>query len=137
MDRGRPNIRPVPDTDSDAAVATFDLLRRWKRFVAVQGMADGTSRSYGHYLLSFVWHTTWDPIHTVFGALDFVFGTVYTSFFALLLCQYREDKTCLCVLCPFIDPCELIFPGFKDALNSEVDIVGIDIIFVFLVPVTD
>jgi phosphate transport system permease protein len=35
--------------------------------------------------LPFVWHRTWDPIHQHFGALDFIFGTVYTSFFALLI----------------------------------------------------
>ena len=37
------------------------------------------------YGIAFVWHETWDPIHTVFGALDFIFGTLYTSFFALLI----------------------------------------------------
>jgi phosphate transport system permease protein len=35
--------------------------------------------------LSFVWHTTWDPVHEVFGAFDFIFGTLYTSFWALLI----------------------------------------------------
>jgi phosphate transport system permease protein len=35
--------------------------------------------------LAFIWHTTWDPIHQVFGAGDFIFGTLYTSFWALLI----------------------------------------------------
>jgi phosphate transport system permease protein len=35
--------------------------------------------------VAFLWHTVWDPVHGSFGALDFVFGTLYTSFFALLI----------------------------------------------------
>jgi phosphate transport system permease protein len=35
--------------------------------------------------IGFLWHTVWDPVHEVFGALDFIYGTLYTSFFALLI----------------------------------------------------
>jgi phosphate transport system permease protein len=34
---------------------------------------------------AFVWRTVWDPVHDNFGALDFVYGTVYTSVVALLI----------------------------------------------------
>ena len=35
--------------------------------------------------LSFVWTEAWDPVKDVYGALTFVYGTVVTSFIALLL----------------------------------------------------
>jgi len=37
------------------------------------------------YGLGFLWSRAWDPVRSHFGALDFIFGTVYTSFFALLI----------------------------------------------------
>ncbi len=35
--------------------------------------------------LSFVWTVAWDPVAQSFGALDFIYGTVVTSFIALLI----------------------------------------------------
>lgn len=35
--------------------------------------------------LSFLWDTTWDPVAVKFGALPFIYGTVLTSFVALLI----------------------------------------------------
>src|SRR5205807_82679 len=37
------------------------------------------------YGLGFLWSRAWDPVRSQFGALDFIFGTFYTSFFALLI----------------------------------------------------
>ncbi|SRR5712691_965051 len=37
------------------------------------------------YGLAFLWSRAWDPVRSHFGALDFIFGTFYTSFFALLI----------------------------------------------------
>ncbi|MBI1822338.1 MAG: phosphate ABC transporter permease subunit PstC [Nitrospirae bacterium] len=34
---------------------------------------------------SFLWKTTWDPVGEVFGALPFLYGTLVTSFLALLI----------------------------------------------------
>ncbi len=34
---------------------------------------------------SFLWRTTWDPVANDFGALPFIYGTVLTSFVALLI----------------------------------------------------
>ena len=34
---------------------------------------------------SFLWGTTWDPVREVFGALPFLYGTLVTSFLALLI----------------------------------------------------
>ncbi len=33
----------------------------------------------------FLWGTTWDPVHSIFGALPFIYGTVLTSVSALIL----------------------------------------------------
>ncbi len=34
---------------------------------------------------AFLWGTTWDPVHSVFGALPFIYGTILTSVSALVL----------------------------------------------------
>jgi ABC-type phosphate transport system permease subunit len=41
--------------------------------------------SIQHTGLSFIWNTTWDPSHDVYGAGAFVVGTLITSVFALVL----------------------------------------------------
>jgi phosphate transport system permease protein len=35
--------------------------------------------------LGFIGHTTWDPVHNVFGAGDFIYGTLVSSFIALII----------------------------------------------------
>ena len=37
------------------------------------------------YGLGFMWSEAWDPVKEQFGALDFIYGTVYTSFFAVII----------------------------------------------------
>jgi phosphate transport system permease protein len=37
----------------------------------------------GHNGIAFLWGTTWDPVHAVFGALPFIYGTLLTSITAL------------------------------------------------------
>jgi phosphate transport system permease protein len=50
----------------------------WKVF-------DGSSLSFSQFGLGFLVHSVWDPVHNEFGALSFIYGTVVTSFVALLL----------------------------------------------------
>ena len=45
----------------------------------------GARLSISTFGLSFVWHVAWDPVHGDFGAGSFLFGTVVTSFGALLI----------------------------------------------------
>jgi len=45
----------------------------------------GARLSISTFGLSFVWHVAWDPVHGQFGAGSFLFGTVVTSFSALLI----------------------------------------------------
>jgi phosphate transport system permease protein len=48
-------------------------------------VVDGARLSISTFGLAFVWHTTWDPVHNVFGAGAFIYGTAVTSFGALIL----------------------------------------------------
>src|SRR5262249_57920267 len=45
----------------------------------------GARLSISTFGLSFVWHVEWDPVNLKFGAGSFLFGTVVTSFSALIL----------------------------------------------------
>lgn len=45
----------------------------------------GSKPSLSEFGISFLLGTTWDPVHEVFGALPFVYGTFVTSFLALLI----------------------------------------------------
>jgi phosphate transport system permease protein len=45
----------------------------------------GARLSISTFGLSFVWHVAWDPVHNDFGAGSFLFGTIVTSFGALIL----------------------------------------------------
>jgi len=38
-----------------------------------------------HFGISFVWHNVWNPNSNLYGAASFVFGTILTSFIALLI----------------------------------------------------
>ncbi len=38
-----------------------------------------------HNGVAFLWGTTWDPVHSVFGALPFIYGTILTATSALVL----------------------------------------------------
>ncbi|HUS17913.1 MAG TPA: phosphate ABC transporter permease subunit PstC [Chloroflexia bacterium] len=44
--------------------------------------------SLGRYGLSFLAGQVWDPVHAVYGALPFIYGTLITSFIALLLAGF-------------------------------------------------
>src|SRR5712691_3265349 len=48
-------------------------------------VVDGARPSISHFGISFVWHETWNAVTNQFGALDFIYGTVYTTLFALVL----------------------------------------------------
>ncbi|MGZ4289094.1 MAG: phosphate ABC transporter permease subunit PstC [Gaiellaceae bacterium] len=48
-------------------------------------IVQGARLSISTFGLSFVWHVAWDPVHGVFGAGSFLFGTVVTSVSALVI----------------------------------------------------
>ena len=63
-----------------AGASALVLLIAWK-------VVDGARPSISKYGISFVWHVVWNPVvgREAYGAGSFLFGTVITSFFALLL----------------------------------------------------
>jgi phosphate transport system permease protein len=48
-------------------------------------LVDGAWPAVSDFGLGFVTGRVWNPVTSEFGALDFIFGTVYTSFFAVLI----------------------------------------------------
>ena len=63
-----------------AAASTLGLVV-WLS-VKVVAQAWGAIEEFG---LSFIWTVAWDPVTQEFGALDFIYGTVVTSFIALAI----------------------------------------------------
>jgi phosphate transport system permease protein len=48
-------------------------------------VVEGAWPAMRHFGIGFVWHKTWNPVIGVFGAREFIIGTLVTSFGALLL----------------------------------------------------
>jgi phosphate transport system permease protein len=48
-------------------------------------VTDGAWPAIRHFGIGFVWHKTWNPVTEVFGAREFVYGTLLTSFGAILV----------------------------------------------------
>jgi len=67
-------------TVAAAALAVIGLL------VALgYELYSGSVGSISRFGLSFLGGSTWDPVHEIFGALPFIFGTVVTSVLALII----------------------------------------------------
>jgi phosphate transport system permease protein len=47
-------------------------------------VVDGARPAISEFGLSFIWNQTWDAVTGQFGALDFIFGTLYTTVWAVL-----------------------------------------------------
>lgn len=63
-----------------AAVAVVGILVALGYELAVN-----SGLSISTFGLSFLWGTSWDPIHNMYGALPFIYGTLVTSALALLI----------------------------------------------------
>jgi phosphate transport system permease protein len=48
-------------------------------------VVQGSRLAISTFGIQFVWHVAWDPVHNDFGAGSFLFGTIVTSFGALIL----------------------------------------------------
>lgn len=62
------------------AIVVFSLV-----FLMTLEMVKGSQLSLARFGWSFLWTSTWDPVHEVFGALPFIYGTIVTSLIALAL----------------------------------------------------
>jgi phosphate transport system permease protein len=72
-------LQGVAGAAAAAATALVGLIV-WK-------VIEGARPSLSKFGISFVWHVAWNPVvgREAYGAASFLFGTVITSFFALLL----------------------------------------------------
>ena len=91
---------PTPPADALASRRALtdrigDAALKWITAAAAAGsvaliglivykVVDGARPSIGKFGIAFVWHETWNAVTNQYGALDFVFGTAYTSAFAVL-----------------------------------------------------
>src|SRR3954470_23448373 len=54
-------------------------------FLIAWRLVDDARLSMSEFGVSFLWETTWDPIKDVYGAGNFILGTLLSSFLALLV----------------------------------------------------
>jgi len=47
-------------------------------------VVDGARPAFSEFGISFLWNSTWDAVANKFGALDFIWGTLYTTVWAVL-----------------------------------------------------
>src|SRR3954471_24277687 len=81
--------RRFRDRFGDAAIHAVTLGASVATAVLVGAIAwkilDGSSLALGHFGLGFLTSATWDPVKGIFGARNFIFGTLATSAIALVL----------------------------------------------------
>jgi phosphate transport system permease protein len=53
--------------------------------VIIYKVVDGARPAFSAFGVSFIWIRTWDAVSNHFGALDFIFGTLYTTLWAVLI----------------------------------------------------
>ncbi len=78
---------------------------------------DGSSLAFDKFGFSFIWSRTWNPVTEQFGALDFIYGTAITSFFALLLATPLSVAIGLYLT-------ELAPRGIRDVVGSLVEMLA-------------
>jgi phosphate transport system permease protein len=80
--------RRVLDRFGDGALRVVTGLAALGVLVIIAGIIwkviDGARLAISTFGISFVWNSTWNPVTEVFGAREFIIGTLVTSFGALL-----------------------------------------------------
>ena len=86
-----------PTLDSRRARDRFgDTALQWITAAAALGsvaligliiykVVDGARPAISEFGISFIWNQTWDAVTNQFGAFDFIFGTLYTTLWAVLI----------------------------------------------------
>jgi phosphate transport system permease protein len=97
MEASSPPLQPAGDLESRRSTVDRigDFALRWISALAAGGavaligliiykVVQGARPSISEFGISFVWHQDWNAVTSKFGALDFIFGTVYTTAWAVL-----------------------------------------------------
>jgi phosphate transport system permease protein len=83
------STRTLGDRSGDGALAALTALAAALSVIVVAAIVwrvvDGAWPAIRAFHLAFVWHNGWNATRNVFGARDFIIGTVVTSFGAMLL----------------------------------------------------
>jgi phosphate transport system permease protein len=74
---GEPALRILTTLAGAASVATIVWI--------AETIFNDSSRAISHFGLGFIGHTTWNPVKNLFGGGAFVYGTLVSSFIALLI----------------------------------------------------
>jgi phosphate transport system permease protein len=81
--------RHVLDRVGDRVLGAVTALAALVVLLVIAGIVwkviDGARLAIDTFGISFVWNSTWNPVTEVFGAREFIIGTLVTSFGALLL----------------------------------------------------
>src|SRR5438067_2926838 len=83
--RTRHVIDRVGDTGLYVLTGLAALLAMLIIAAIVYKVVEGAWPAMRHFGIGFVWHKTWNPVTGVFGAREFIIGTLVTSFGAILL----------------------------------------------------
>ena len=83
----------------------------------VTAMAIQAAPAFSSLGFSFLWGTTWDPYHNVFGLLPFIFGTLETTALALLLAVPIGIGTALALA-------YLVPSGLRAPLSTTVELLA-------------
>ncbi|MGA1975577.1 MAG: phosphate ABC transporter permease subunit PstC [Conexivisphaerales archaeon] len=85
---GQPRVRRASltgDVILKGAVAAASAFVLFLLILLAYELISGSRLSLKAFGFQFIVTTTWDPVHSVFGALPFVYGTLLTSAIALLI----------------------------------------------------
>ncbi len=83
--RGIHRLLEVPDGAYRGVLGAVAALFAVLLLAFVTSTVIQSRSAFGHFGLSFLTTTKWDPVHAHFGALAFIVGTLETTFIAMLL----------------------------------------------------
>jgi phosphate transport system permease protein len=87
--KGRPPPRRIGVRWADTLFATLAHLAAWLTLAILLGilvsLVVGAAPAIKEFGLGFLWSTDWDPVQNRYGGLVMIYGTLMTSFIALLI----------------------------------------------------
>jgi phosphate transport system permease protein len=113
--------RHLADRVGDVGLYGLTALAALGVFVLLGAIAykvfDGAWPAISKFGLSFLWNRTWNPVTSVFGALDFIYGTAITSILAVVVAAPISIAIALFLT-------ELAPAGLRGIVGSLVDMLA-------------
>lgn len=117
LSRSRKPLDRLGDRIFYALTALATIVTMVLIFGIVYKIVEGAWPSIKYFGLSFIWTSTWDPVHGEFGALQFIIGTLITSFGAVILATPLSIAIAL-----FLS--ELAPPSIRGPIGTLVDMLA-------------